>query len=58
MLEHKVKNLPLPEDLYLFGIQVQSLSLLTKCCTNANFFKRLLDNDKFFLEKKFYFDQY
>ena len=34
------------------------LSQLTKCCTNVNFFKRLLDNDTFFIENKFYFDQY
>ena len=34
------------------------LSQLTKCCTNVNSFKRLLDNETFFIENKFYFDQY
>ena len=34
------------------------LSQLTKCCTNVHFFKRLLDNETFFIENKFYFDQY
>ena len=34
------------------------LSQLTKCCTNVNNFKRLPDNEIFFLENKFYFDQY
>ena len=52
MLEHKVKNVLLVEDLHLFGIlnyhnyhNVQ----LSQCCTNVNFFKRLLDNETFFL---------
>ena len=34
------------------------LSQLKKCCTNVNFFKRLLDNEIFFLENKCNFDQY
>ena len=34
------------------------LSQLTKCCTNVNNYKRLLDNETFFLENKFYYDQY
>ena len=34
------------------------LSQLKKCCANVKFFKRLLDNETFFLENKFYFDQY
>ena len=33
-------------------------SQLTKCCTNVNNFKRLLDNETFFHENKFYYDQY
>ena len=34
------------------------LSQLTKCCTNVNNFKRLLDNLTFFLENKFYYVHY
>ena len=34
------------------------LSPLTKCCTNDNNYKRLLDNESFFLQNKFYYDQY
>ena len=55
MLEHKVKNVLLVEDLHLFGILN---SQLKKCCINVIFFKRLLDNETFFIEEKFYFDQY
>ena len=33
-------------------------SQLTNCCTNVNNFKRLLDNETFFNENKFYYDQY
>ena len=34
------------------------LPQLAKCCTNVNNFKRLLDNETFFLENKCYYDQY
>ena len=32
--------------------------IISLCCTNVNFFKRLLDNETFFIENKIYFDQY
>ena len=54
MLEHKAKNVllvPAP-------VWNTKLSQLTKYCTNDNNFKRLEDNETFFLENKFYYDQY
>ena len=50
ILEHKVKNVLLVEDLHLLTIN----KMLLQC----KFFKRLLDNETFFLKNKFYFDQY
>ena len=58
MLEHKVKDVHLVEDLHLnieYILNIK-LSQLTECCTNVYIFKRLLDNESFFLLKKCYYD--
>ena len=54
MLEHKVINVLLVDLKYDWNTK---LLQLTKCCTNVNNFTRLL-NESFFLENKFYYDQY
>ena len=54
MLEHKVKNVLLVEDLHLFGYLIyhnyQNVALILKIL-------RHLDNETFFLENKFYLNQ-
>ena len=55
MFEHKVKKCTFRRR--SAPAWNTKLSQLKKCCTNVNFFKRLLDNETFFLENFFGGDQ-